>query len=154
MGIAAYAKHKDVSENSIRYALDNGRITCIHRHGKRMINPETADKEWEANQAKDTPEKYDKTSGHSMADARLAHQTLKAQLAKVELDERLGKLISADKAKDDAFKIGRAVRDAVLQVPIKISAEVASETDPHKVEVIMVRELTEALTELSRWKFQ
>lgn len=155
MGIQTYAKHKGVAESVVRNAMDTGRITFENRGGRRLINPEVADREWDQNkmQGGDLTPPEDAGSDFkpsAMFESRLAHQTLKAQLAQVELNTKLGKLVDVEKVKQNAYKIGRALRDAIRLIPAKISAELAAETDPHKVEILLQRELDEALTELSR----
>jgi hypothetical protein len=53
-----------------------------------------------------------------------------------------------------AYNVGRAVRDAILNVPPRLSAILAGESDPFKAEKTLTEELKKALDELSSGKYQ
>lgn len=97
-----------------------------------------------------------RTSGESapatpdpMAKAKLEKEQALAALKIMEVKKELGELVSAKEIEAAAFKIARRVRDAILGIPQKVAAEVACETDPHTVELILSRELKEALRGLN-----
>lgn len=157
-----YAKQRGVTKQAVSKALRDGRISYTEdENGRKMIDPSTADQEWNDNThvprsapkepsiSTDKPPKV----GPSYADSRRIREAYQAQLAKLDFEERRGKLVSSDQVKTEAFKIGRAVREAILNVPDRIAAELAGETDQHKVHTRLREELEKALEELSSGKF-
>lgn len=88
----------------------------------------------------------------TLAEAEKREKIAKAKLAEMKADEQAGTLVNANKVEHDAFEIGRKVRDSILAVPIRIAHELAAEHEPHKVEVLLQRELTQALEELTKRK--
>ncbi|MBF0395757.1 MAG: hypothetical protein HQK78_03220 [Desulfobacterales bacterium] len=73
----------------------------------------------------------------------------KAALLKIELDKKNKKLIDAEEVKIAAFNKGRLVRDAILNVPHRISPILAHK-DEAKVFEILDNELRQALEELTK----
>lgn len=77
----------------------------------------------------------------SYAQARAIKEAYEARLKKLEYDEKSGKLVPADKVKADCFKAGVIVREALLNIPSRLSAELASLTDNFEVERILRQEI-------------
>lgn len=71
-----------------------------------------------------------------------------AKLAEAEFQERVGKLVSADKVKAEVFKIGRRVRDSLLGVPERVAAEVAAMTEPREIAIYLKEQIAAALKDL------
>lgn len=90
------------------------------------------------------------TKGMSLADAQKLQAQYKAALLKLEYEEKSGKLVQVEDVEKDAFDMARIVRDAILNIPDRISAELASEKDPHIVSQKLTEELTSALEDLSK----
>ena len=86
----------------------------------------------------------------SYAQARAIKEAYEARLKKLEYDEKSGKLIPADKVKADCFKAAVVVKEALLNLPPRISAELASTIDPFEVERILRQELHAVLDLCSR----
>ena len=174
MSMRAYAKHRGVSPEAVSKAVRTGRITTVtDEKGRRAIDPEVADREWQANTNvahKTTPTRAEAAGETAPAQqneggerelgagavtyqkSKAMREAYMARLAGLEYQERLGKLISADKVKISAYNTARVVRDSILNIPDRIAAELASETDPHKVHTKLTEALIEALEELSRDK--
>lgn len=148
LGIENYAKYRNVTVTVVRRHIEDGKLVVEHRGGVRMLNVAEADKAWEAHGLKGSDEGQ-KTLATSLQ-ARTALQSTKALLAKLELDQKLGRLVPLEQVKNDAYKVANAVRNAMQNIPQKIAAEVAAETDPFMVEQIIRKEIDDALTELSR----
>jgi len=85
----------------------------------------------------------------TLAEAKQRHEVLRARLAKLELDERSGKLVPAEKVKNSAFKAARAVRDAILNIPDRLAAELAAQTDAAAIHARLSTELRDVLRELN-----
>jgi hypothetical protein len=86
----------------------------------------------------------------TLVNAKTRHETIKATLAELELAEKEGRLVDAGKVKAEAFRKGRLVRDSILNIPDRISGELAAITDAHQIHVILSRELRQALEELAQ----
>ena len=73
----------------------------------------------------------------------------KAQDAKLTYEKKRGLLIEVDKVEQEFFKMARVTRDAILNIPNRISGECAAETNPQKVHEILTRAINDALEQLS-----
>ena len=85
----------------------------------------------------------------SFAEAQARERHFKAKLAELEYEERAGKLVEVEKVEAEAFRIGQQVRDAILNVPSRLSGIVAAESDQRKVHDLLERELRQALEALA-----
>ena len=70
-------------------------------------------------------------------------------MKKLEYEEKSGDLLKKDAVKKSAFETGRKVRDAILNIPDRVGAELASITDVFIVKEKLSKELIQALEELS-----
>ncbi|WNO10405.1 elements of external origin [Teredinibacter sp. KSP-S5-2] len=138
-----FAKLRGVSETAVRKAIKTGRITT-EANGK--IDPDKANREWEQNTnsakrreqlnalaRKDSPSGNTQVTNRQFESqfqkARTANEVLKAQIGRIELQVLKGELIDRDKALRTIFKIARTERDAWLNWPARIAAQVAAELD-------------------------
>lgn len=87
-------------------------------------------------------------SAYTLTEAQAETARQKAAEIKMKNDERAGSLVDAAQVAEDAFNCARLTRDAVLGVPDRIAAELASITDPHTLNDKLTQELTLALEEL------
>ncbi len=81
--------------------------------------------------------------------ARTMREAFRAKMAKMEYEEKAGKLTEASKVREDAYRAGRMLRDALLGIPDRQADVLAAETDPRKVRQLLMDELEEILSELS-----
>lgn len=81
--------------------------------------------------------------------ARTMREAFKAKMAKMEYEEKAGKLTDASKVREEAFRAGRIVRDALLGIPDRLSDVLAAEQDPVQVRKLLIDELETILKELS-----
>lgn len=158
----AYARHRGCSETSVRKALKSGRIS---REENGLIDPKKADEDW----AKNTlpigktramvacePKTFapdqvaPKKTAPDYQTSRAVREAYVARLAKLEYENKSGKL--EDKAQRDAaeFTRGRIVRDRILSVPHRVAAICAAENSALKVEQLLNEELRSALSDLAR----
>jgi hypothetical protein len=164
----AYAKHRGVSLQAVLKAIREGRLptSAVQRESGRWdIDPEVADVEWQQNtdsgqgapaHAKNRQDQPEPTGDDepedgepiTYAQARAQHERFKARLAQLELEQREGKLVEADVVKREAFRTARLVRDALLNLPDRIAAELANETNQFKVHQRLVSEIRRALEDL------
>lgn len=64
---------------------------------------------------------------------------------KLQNDEREGSLVPADRAAKEAFEFSRILRDAILNVPGRIGAQLAAESNATRVHLMLETALREAL---------
>jgi hypothetical protein len=72
-----------------------------------------------------------------------------ARLAKLEFEERSGKLMDADQVRAQIFGLGRRLRDAFLGLPDRMAPVLTGQSDQAEVHRILTEEVTTCLAELS-----
>ena len=87
-------------------------------------------------------------TGISFAEAQRLDKLYSAELKNLELEEKKGKLINAEEVREAAFTKARTVRDAILNIPDRISATLAAESDQIAVSKLLMDELVQALEDL------
>jgi len=88
-------------------------------------------------------------SAPSYAQSRAVREAYQARLAKLDYEQRSGKLIEVDKVKASAFRTARTVRDGLLNLPDRVAHELAHETDPARVHLRLSKEIRTVLEALS-----
>jgi hypothetical protein len=81
--------------------------------------------------------------------ARAVRENYLARLAKIEYEERLGKLVSRDEMQVAAFNKFRTFRDGMLNIPDRVAAVIAAEADSAKVHAMLTTEIRKALLEFA-----
>lgn len=79
---------------------------------------------------------------------RALRESIRRRREEAELAEYLGQLIDVGDAKRLAYTAFRTLRDAVLNVPVRIKDLAAAETDPGRIEAMLERELAAALQQI------
>ncbi len=82
--------------------------------------------------------------------SRAIRETYNAKLARLEYEEKNGKLLNAEDVANDAFALASRVRDRILAVPSRVSSMLASETDSKVIERLLTQELRNALEEIAQ----
>jgi len=177
VGVRAYARARNVSHVAVLKAIKSGRLArAVSRDsaGRPRIDPAIADREWDENV--DPAARRERKAGGrplrtepglygedvsaapsrprdpnlpSYTDSRAIRELYQARLARLEYERQAGNLVDADGVRVEAYKAARALRDALLAFPARISARLASETTEHGVRELLVEEITLALQELS-----
>jgi len=168
LSIRAYARHRGVSDAAVRKAIAAGRITP---EDDGTVDPERADAEWARNTEaprsgtrtkpvrvaipSDSPPAGDgqstlPTGGASLLQARTVNEVVKAQTNKVRLARLKGELVDRPQAIAHVFKLARSERDAWLNWPARVSAQMAAKLgiDPHAMHVALEAAVREHLQEL------
>ena len=168
ISIRAYARHRGVTDTAVHKAIRAGRITP---EADGTIDADRADREWARNsdvpkagtRAKATkvvvPETGTPsndgpvalpTGGTSLLQARTVNEVVKAQTNKVRLARLKGELVDRPQAIAHVFKLARSERDAWLNWPARISAQMAAklDVDPHAMHVALEAAVREHLQEL------
>ena len=141
ISIRAYARHRGVTDTAVHKAIRAGRITP---EADGTIDADRADREWARNS--DAPKagtraKATKVAvpegggdgpaalpagGASLLQARTVNEVVKAQTNKVRLARLKGELVDRPQAIAHVFKLARSERDAWLNWPARISAQMAA----------------------------
>ena len=168
ISIRAYARHRGVSDAAVRKAITAGRITP---EVDGTIDAERVDQEWARNseaprngtRAKAVKVVVPEVSGHgnegpaampaggtSLLQARTVNEVVKAQTNKVRLARLKGELVDRPQAIAHVFKLARSERDAWLNWPARVSAQMAAKLgiDPHPMHVALEAAVREHLLEL------
>jgi hypothetical protein len=172
ISIRAYARHRGVTDTAVHKAIRAGRVTP---EADGTIDIDRADREWARNT--DTPKKGTEqraesvavrenageqtaalpsggtslpSGGTSLLQARTVNEVVKAQTNKVRLARLKGELVDRPQAIAHVFKLARSERDAWLNWPARISAQMAAKLgiDPHAMHVALEAAVREHLQEL------
>src|SRR5690606_38301189 len=160
ISIRAYGRHRGVSEAAVRKAIRAGRITP---EPDGTIDPDKADAEWTRNTdvAQQRGEQKRKATGQqrravpqaalnavsetlsehgtsaggtTYMQARAANEVLKAQTARIRLQQLKKELVDRSKALAHVFRLARQERDAWMNWPARVSAQMAAELSAKIVE--------------------
>lgn len=165
ISIRAYARHRGVTDTAVHKAIRAGRITP---EADGSIDTDRADREWARNSdvpktgtrkptvKVNVPESgSDGTTspsggGTSLLQARTVNEVVKAQTNKVRLARLKGELVDRPQAIAHVFTLARSERDAWLNWPARVSAQMAARlgADPHTMHVALEAAVREHLQEL------
>ncbi len=100
--------------------------------------------------AADPPTAALSTGGTSLLQARTVNEVVKAQTNKVRLARLKGELVDRSQAVAHVFKLARAERDAWLNWPARVSAQMAAGlgVDPHMLHVALDAAVRQQLQDL------
>ena len=179
LSIRAYAQHRGVSHTAVAKAIKAGRIS---KEPDGTIDPAKADTQWERNtlpsQSLDTgaiklaqkvatpavstqvssrevqASLETRTAAPDYQTSRAIREAYAARLAKLEFEERTGKLLNADEVKVKHFNLARLLRDRIQQIPRKVAPQIVAavvvQPDQRLVEDLMMEAIREALEDHSR----
>jgi hypothetical protein len=80
---------------------------------------------------------------------RIKSEVERGRLLELKAKVEAGKYVDADEVKVAAFNRGRAVREALLNIPDRLAAVLAAESDGSKVHALLAAEIRQALEELT-----
>lgn len=160
---AAYAKLRGVSKASVSQAIAEGKLpkSAVKKGRGYEIDVDLADKEWRenTNPSMGAPT-HSIPKGHNidgelkpvgtetLAASKAKREAFLAELARLEYEQKSGELVAVDDVKKEAFKIARIVRDSILNIPDRLAAELAAETNQFRVHTRLTEELRKALEAL------
>lgn len=169
LSIRAYARHRGVTDTAVHKAIRAGRITP---EADGTVDPAKADVEWTRNSAParagtqtratrvavpDTGEATREggttalpAGGASLLQARTVNEVVKAQTNKVRLARLKGELVERSQVVSHVFKLARDERDAWLNWPARVSAQMAATlaVDPHAMHLALEAAVRDHLREL------
>lgn len=153
MSKSEYATHRGISRAAISKHLRNGTIVADDNN---KIDSEIADWLLDQYSTRCTQVEANPTLGETERslddDSYLAQRALltkyKAQLTKIELDQKEGRLVESSTLHDDSFAAYRKLRDALYSMSDRLSGAFAAESDPHKIHRLLTKEHTDLLSTL------
>lgn len=169
LSLRGYARHRGVNLYAVQKAIATGRISALP---DGRIDSDAADVEWEQNTTARPPavpganvaqrarkrakdEDDDGTaseiglSSTAYTKARAIREQYQARLAKIDYEERIGKLVPKDEVQVSAFNKFRQFRDGMLNIPNRVAAMLAAEADPARAHEILSMEIRRALNEFA-----
>jgi len=184
MSRRAYARHRGVSDMAVRKAITAGRITLepdgtidpvkadrrwaaqtdpSKQRGKHARRSSSATKPVPKSAIRavddtlrDVGSAPDTGGEVSFLRARMANEVLKAQTAKVRLQKMKGELINRDKALGTAFDFARRIRDAWMNWPPRVAADMAADlgVEAHAMEHVLERYIRQHLADLAETEIE
>lgn len=82
------------------------------------------------------------------ADYRKQREKYQAEMARLDFEEKSKTLIPADEVRREAFRLARVTRDSMLNIPDRLAAELAAETNQFKIHRRLTEEIRLALSDL------
>lgn len=158
ISIRAYARHRGVSASAVTKAIQSGRITP---ESDGTLDANKIDKQWAENTNPAREQSQNKETSlnevkevQTYAQAKAANEALKVELTRLKLRKEKNELIDKAKALQHVFGLARATRDAWLNWPARISAQMASELKINPDELYRVLEsyVREHLHEVAKVK--
>lgn len=127
ISLRSYARHRGVSLTAVQKAIDDGRlsVSVTTVNGVRKItDPQQADKEWEQN----TDGDHHSASGNQNDEiaqlkrqAQAMREKYAAATAKLDYEEKVGKLVNADQVRMVSFNAARKARDKLMTIADRIA---------------------------------
>jgi phage terminase Nu1 subunit (DNA packaging protein) len=83
-----------------------------------------------------------------MLKSRIKTEVERGKLAELDRKQREGELVERRDIEEVAFSTARNVRDALMNIPARVSSLYAAETDPRKIHQSLEDEIRKVLSEL------
>ena len=162
LSIRAYADHRRAAGLdghtpwAVQKALRSGRI---RKNAAGKIDPVQADADWDRRTSpsrrpehtrgsgSDAPDTF-RGSSAEFAQARAVRELYAARIARLEFEERNGKLVSVDQIKVEIFRKARQVRDRMMAIPGRVADQLVGETDARSIRKLLETEIRQALEAL------
>ena len=162
LNVSEYARHRGCDRQSVVNAIQDGRLTersCQRERDKWLIDPILGDLEWpnqnvnsEAMSMAIAPDldHGGQVGFPSFGESKAKKEYFLAEKARLELETLAGSLVSAEAMKREFFDVGREIREAIRNIPVRIVDKIVAIpfNDPErrfKVLTILETELTQSL---------
>lgn len=155
---ADYARYRGCSKVAVGKAVKAQRISLVNG----LIDPAVADIQWKANSrarvsataspdqpsllqtsAQPNPDETPAADGYTVS--RNRREAADAEMAELKLAEQQGLLIRVDAVKQALAAAFTSTRDNLLQIPSRLAAVLAAESDSAKIHELLQAELHRAL---------
>lgn len=160
---AQYAKLRNISKQAVSQAIAEGKLptAAVKKGTGYAIDVDIADREWKENtnpamgaphhlvpKGHKTDDENIPTGNESLAASKAKRESFMAELARLEYEQKAGQLVPIEEVKKEAFRTARIVRDTILNIPDRLAAELAAESNQFTVHKRLTEELRKALEEL------
>ena len=81
----------------------------------------------------------------SFSKARAKREMYRAAMEQLAYEKTISALVDVQKVEAEAFRIGRTVRDALLNIPARVCGVLAAETDQRKIHETLTAEIRQCL---------
>lgn len=160
--LTQYAKHADITKQAAAKQLARVGIDYL-----QPFDFEDADRRREAARHADRqhlsasiylddrleddeiPEPEEDKKHPVFARSQARKELFRSKLAELEFLERVGKVVDKEKGEAEQFRLGRLVRDAMLNIPDRLAGVLAAETDQRKIHELLMKEIRQSLEALS-----
>ena len=85
----------------------------------------------------------------SFNESRAKSEHFRAELARLDLEVKEDQLVEVSRVEREAFSAARAVRDALGNIPDRVSNQMAAESDPVVIHQTLTEEIRKALETLT-----
>jgi phage terminase Nu1 subunit (DNA packaging protein) len=146
VSLRALSRTLGVSLAAVQKAIRAGRLReSVGRDGRGsfITSSALAQREWAAGAAK--PHNNGKSGDGTLVEAQRRVALERAAALELGNRRKRGELLDADTVLREQFEAARVLRDAILNIPERLSAELASENSPQRVHAQLSRELRRAL---------
>ncbi len=149
MSQRAYARRRGLVHSAVQRAVQSGRISTL---ANGQIESDVADAEWTQNSNVRIGRRHhssdaDVPSAVQYERARAIREHYQARLAKLEFEQKVGSLVPKDEVQIAAFNEFRIHRDAMLNLPDRLAAMLAAETEPARCHEILADEIRKSLND-------
>lgn len=96
-----------------------------------------------------TRKKSDELEIPSFNESRAKSEHFRAELARLDLEVKEDQLVEVARVQREAFTSARAVRDALGNIPDRVSNQLAAESDPVVIHQTLTEEIRKALETLT-----
>jgi hypothetical protein len=157
--VSEYARHRGCDEKAVRKAIEADRITTVERDGKRLIDPEVADIQWERNTRARVrpnappapPAAESPPAASSPPPAGPDYNVEKALEAKADRELKqiaaaraAGRVLDRERAERAAFESFRELRDATFSACKSQARRVQGLVELREIELALEEELRAA----------
>ena len=86
----------------------------------------------------------------SMAEVQRAREIVKLQIDNLKLREAQGELVRTETVKADMARLAASVKAGLLNIPDRVSAQIAGMSEPHEIHALLTDEINTAINELNK----
>ena len=150
--IAQLAEKLGVTRGRVSQIKKTGRLDGTYRTEGRFVffDEEAAVAAWNGEIPQSTTRVASKDLEiPSFNESRAKSEFFRAEMARLDLEEKEELLCEADKVKSAAFTLARSVRDALDNIPDRVANQFAAETDSVVIHQTLQEELRKALERLT-----
>jgi phage terminase Nu1 subunit (DNA packaging protein) len=149
---AQLAELLKVSEARVSQVKKTGRLDgTFEKRGRSIVfNQEAAIAAWNG-EISVSPTRKDSSALEipSFNESRAKSEHFRAELARLDLEVKEDQLVEVSRVKREAFSAARAVRDALGNIPDRVSNQMAAESDPVIIHQTLTEEIRKALETLT-----